>query len=168
VRRVDRRWRATPLWLSHHYAHQYDRCATIAGRHVCRRCLWFYPACFATMALSLAGVHWPTAADPWLLWLLPVPVVVEWWAEHRGLAEYAPRRQVALSVLAAPAVGRGLGRYLRHPGDHLFWTVVVVYAVVCLLPVLLPRSGGHAAGGEDLGGEVGGRSRRVGQRTGSI
>jgi hypothetical protein len=144
VRRVDRRWRATPLWLSHHYAHQYDRCATVAGRHVCRRCLWFYPACFATMVLSLAGLHWSAAADPWLLWLLPVPVVAEWWAEHLGLADYSPRRQVALSVLAAPAVGRGLGRYLRHPGDHLFWAVVAVYAVVCLVPLFLPRIGGAA------------------------
>jgi hypothetical protein len=131
------------MWLSHHHREDYDRCVLVAGRHVCRRCLWFYPVCFATALLSLNGVHWPVSWDPWLLWLLAVPVVVEWWGEHLGLIRYSAPRQVALSLLVAPAVGRGLGRYLPHPGDRLFWSVVITYAVLCLIPVLLPRIG-HA------------------------
>ena len=131
--------RRTPLWLSHHYPDAYDRCAHVGGRHVCRRCLWFYPACFATAALSVGGIHWPAWLDPWLLWLLPVPVIVEWWCEHLGTLGYSPRRQVALSLLAAPAVGRGLGRYLVDPGDHLFWTVVILDAVICAVPLFAPR-----------------------------
>lgn len=129
--------RRTPLWLSHHYPDDYDRCSLVGGRHVCRRCLWFYPACFAVTVASLAGAHWPVSWDVWLVWLLPVPVVVEWWAEHLGAVRYSPRRSVALSLIAAPAVGRGLSRYLRHPGDRLFWTVVISYAVICVVPLLV-------------------------------
>jgi hypothetical protein len=144
----DRYRRPTPLWLSHHHPDQHDRCARVGRHRVCRRCLWFYPACFATAWLSLAGVHWPASWDPWLLWLLPVPVVAEWWGEHLGRLRYSARRQVALSLLAAPAVGRGLGRYLPHPGDRLFWAVVVAYAVVCLIPVLVGRSAGPGDAGQ--------------------
>lgn len=128
------------MWLAHHYPDDYDRCSVVAGRHICRRCLWFYPACFTVAAASVAGFHLPVGTDVWLLWLLPVPVVVEWWGEHLGRLRYSPRRSIALSLLAAPAVGRGLGRYLVHPGDGLFWSVVVAYAIVCALPLLLGAS----------------------------
>ena len=127
----------SPLWLSHHHDEQLDRCAVIAGHHVCRRCLWFWPAVFAFVALSIAGLRWPTAMDPLLLVLLPVPVVVEWWLEQLGAVNYSPVRQVLLSLLAAPAVGVGLARYLETPSDRLFWGVVAAYAVVCAIPALI-------------------------------
>ncbi|MCC6226897.1 MAG: hypothetical protein IT195_10900 [Microthrixaceae bacterium] len=139
--------RRTPLWLSHHYPDDYDRCATVAGRHVCRRCLWFYPACFAVTVASLSGLHWPASIDAWMLWLLPVPVVAEWWGEHLGRIEYRPGRSVLFSLLAAPAVGRGLGRYLLDQSDTLFWSVVAAYAVICAIPmVLLNRPRQHSRG----------------------
>ena len=126
--------RRTPMWLSHHWPEDYDRCVRLGHTHVCRRCLWFYPVCFGVMALSLAGFGWPVALDPWILWLTAIPVVDERWLVHLGRISYSPTRQVALSVLVAPAVGRGLARYLRHPGDRLWWSVVVTYAVVCAIP----------------------------------
>jgi len=89
------------------------------------------------MGLALAGVRWPESLDTWLLWLLPVPVVVEWWVEHHDLARYSAWRNVAFSLLCAPAVGVGLARYMRDPGDGLFWWVVGVYALVCLAPVVI-------------------------------
>ena len=128
---------AGPLWLSHHHADQLDRCAVVAGHHVCRRCLWFWPAVFAVVALTLAGLRWPTSADPVLIVLLPVPVVVEWWLEQLRLVAYSPTRQVTLSLLAAPAVGVGLARYLETPSDRLFWYVVAAYAVVCAVPAII-------------------------------
>ncbi len=132
--------RRTALWLSHHWPEDYDRCVRIGHRHVCRRCLWFWPACLATMLLALAGLRWPDALDPWLVALLPVPVVIEWWGEHLGLIRYSATRQIPLTLLAAPAVGVGLARYLEHPGDRLFWGVVATYAVLCLVPFLIgPR-----------------------------
>ena len=126
--------RRSPLWLSHHWPEEYDRCVKVGRAHVCRRCLFFYPVCFAVMILALAGVSWPDSLDPWLLWLLPVPVVVDWWLEHLDLVTYSARRQVAFSLLAAPAVGKGLARYLEQPTDRLFWAVVITYAVVCFIP----------------------------------
>lgn len=129
--------RRTALWLSHHWPEDYDRCARIGRSHVCRRCLWFWPVCLATTALALAGTRWSTSLDPWLLALLPVPVVAEWWGEHLHRLDYSASRQVVLTVVAAPAVGVGLARYLVTPGDGLFWTVVGVYAVVCLVPLLV-------------------------------
>ncbi|MFM7509245.1 MAG: hypothetical protein ACKO5A_06820 [Actinomycetota bacterium] len=128
---------ATRLWLSHHHDDQLDRCAVVGGHHVCRRCVWFWPATLGVVALALVGLRWPEAADPVTLFLLPIPVMIEWWAEQLGLVRYAPRRSVGLSLIAAPAVGVGLARYLQTPGDPLFWTVVTVYAVVCAVPVAL-------------------------------
>ncbi|RUP39443.1 MAG: hypothetical protein EKK60_06955 [Gordonia sp. (in: high G+C Gram-positive bacteria)] len=66
--------------------------------------------------------------------------MIEWWGEHLGLIRYSAARQVPLTLLAAPAVGVGLARYLEHPGDRLFWGVVATYAVLCLVPFLIgPR-----------------------------
>lgn len=132
--------RRTALWLSHHWPEEYDRCTHVGRSHVSRRCLWFWPACLGTTVLALAGVRWPIELDPWLVALLPVPVVIEWWCEQLGLVRYSAGRQVPLTLLAAPAVGVGLARYLESPGDVLFWAAVVGYAVICLIPVVVGRS----------------------------
>jgi hypothetical protein len=151
--------RRTPLWLSHHYPHEYDRCTRIGRTNVCRRCAVFWPACFAAMLFALAGVRWPQALDVWLLWLLPVPVVTEWWLEHLGLVHYSAARNTAFSLLCAPAVGVGLARYALDPSDALFWLVVAVYAVVCLLPVLIGRRWQRPATDEPPGPSAAGAAR---------
>lgn len=117
----------------------------VGRRHVCRRCAFFYPTCFAVMLLALAGIRWPVTLDPWLLWLLPVPVVTEWWLDHLGVIDYSPTRNTAFTLMCAPAVGVGLARYMRHPTDVLFWSVVVTYGVICLTPMLISRRRRHAA-----------------------
>ncbi|WP_334143612.1 hypothetical protein [Rhabdothermincola sp.] len=129
----------TPLWLSHHFPEHYDRCAVIAGRHICRRCLVLYPLAFVVMGLGLAGVHWPPALDPVALWLLPLPAVVEFVLEHRGVLAYHPVRQVLLTIPLALGLGRGFTLYLQDPGSRLFWSVVVVYGGLCLAAALLRR-----------------------------
>lgn len=129
--------RRTPLWLSHHFPHEYDRCIRVGDRHLCRRCAVFYPVTFAVMFATLAGMRWPRAADPWLLWLLPVPVVTEWALEQLGLIGYSARRNTTLTLLCAPAVGVGLARYMTSSGDTLFWSVVACYAAICIIAVML-------------------------------
>ncbi len=170
--------RRTALWLSHHWPEEYDRCTRLGHAHVCRRCLWFWPTCLAVAALTVAGVRWPISLDPWLLALLPVPVVVEWWCEQLDLVRYSARRQVPLTLLAAPAVGVGLGRYLESPGDGLFWGVVATYAVVCLIPVAIgarrraqPSTGSGSGTSrmwvQSTGGSGGSGTQSPGSRTGA-
>ena len=122
--------RITPLWLAHHYPEDYDRCVRIGRSHVCRRCLALYPVAFVVM-VATAGWQPPTPVDVVIVALLPLPGVVEFVAEHLGAVRYSPRRQVALTVPLAVGLGRGLARYLEDRTDPLFWSVVVVYALVC-------------------------------------
>lgn len=82
------------------------------------------------MGLSLAGINWPPTLDPALLWLMPLPAIVDFVAEHFKLVTYNARRQALLSAIGGIAFGRGLGRYLGDPSDRLFWTVSVTYSLV--------------------------------------
>lgn len=127
------------LLLSHHPPSQYDRCFRVGGHHVCRRCAVLYPVAFASTALSLAGWFWPAAWDGKLLWLLPLPVTLELMFERFGSLRYRPGRQMLFTLLAAPALGRGFARYLRHPGDHLFWGMVALFGGASLLALLATR-----------------------------
>jgi hypothetical protein len=127
----------TPMWLSHHWPDGYDRCAVIGGRHVCRRCLVLYPvALVAGIAISL-GSWWNDAWDPWVLWLAPLPGVIEFCLDNLRLIRYSPVRQMVLSAAGAWAAGVGYVRYLDDRTDTLVWTVVAVYTAVCVAAVLI-------------------------------
>jgi hypothetical protein len=129
----------TPLWISHHYPEQYDRCVNIGGRHVCRRCLVLYPLALVVMVFSLVG-PWPGSIDGVLLVLLPLPAVAEFVLEHIGRLRYQPWRQVLCTVPLAIALGRGFALYVKDPKSLLFWGVVVVYGGLCVAVALLgPR-----------------------------
>jgi hypothetical protein len=123
----------TPMWLSHHWPSDYDRCAVVAGRHVCRRCLVLYPLALVAAVLASAGATWPDGLDPWLLWLLPLPAVIEFVGEQLGFLRHRPARLVATTALLAAACGALYARYLDEPGDTLVWSVVLVYGGACLL-----------------------------------
>jgi hypothetical protein len=126
----------TPMWLSHHWPDGYDRCAVVAGRHVCRRCLVLYPvALVAGIAIS-AGSWWPHELDAWALWLLPLPGVIEFALDNLGRIAYSPRRQVVLSAMGAVAAGIGYVRYLDDTFDPLVWSVVAVYTTVCVVAAI--------------------------------
>ena len=126
-----------PLLLSHHPPSQYDRCIRIGRHHVCRRCVVLYPVAFAVAIASLLGAHWPEGWDRTLLYLLPLPVTLEFVIERFGGIRYRPGRQVALTLLAAPAFGRGFARYWAHPNDKLFWGMVLLFGGSALLALLL-------------------------------
>lgn len=137
----------TSMWLSHHYPDGYDRCAVIAGRHVCRRCLVLYPlALVAGIAISV-GSWWSHAWDPWVLWLGPLAGTVEFVLDNLRLVRYSPVRQVVLSAGGAVAAGVGYVRYLDDRTDPLVWRVVAVYTTICVLGVVvgvLRRRGSEA------------------------
>ena len=127
----------TPMWLSHHWPDQYDRCAVVGGRHVCRRCLFMYPVAMVAAVLAAAGPWWPRDLDAVLIPLLPLPAVVDFVADNLGLVRYSARRQAALSALGAVAAGAGYLRYLERPGDPIVWVTVLVYGAVCLAAVVV-------------------------------
>jgi hypothetical protein len=127
----------TPLVLSHHPPSQYDRCFRIGRHHVCRRCAVLYPVAFVTAVVSLLGVHWPEAWDRALLYLLPLPVTLEFVIERFGGIRYHAVRQMVLTLFAAPAFGRGLARYWTQPKDPLFWGMVLLFGGSALLALFM-------------------------------
>jgi hypothetical protein len=127
------------VWLSHHRPDQYDRCFRVGAVHVCRRCAVLYPLAFLVTGLSLAGIAWPVTWDKTLLYLLPLPVTLEFLLERFGAVRYQPTRQIVLTLLAAPALGRGFARYLLNPGDRLFWGMVALFGGACLFALLTTR-----------------------------
>ena len=126
----------TPMWLSHHWPDGYHRCAVVAGRHVCRRCLFMYPIAAVAVVAGI-GPWWPRDLDPVLIPLLPLPAVVEFVLDNLGLVRYSPVRQAALTAVGALAAGAGYVRYLDDLGDPVVWTTVVVYGLVCAAAALV-------------------------------
>jgi hypothetical protein len=126
--------------LSHHLPHEHDRCVVIGRRHVCRRCLVLYPIAFAVMFVTLAGYGWSRSLDPVLFMVLPFAVAVEFVAEKLGLAQYVARRQIALTALAAPALGTGLARHIRSPFDGWFVAMVLGYGGACAVAHVVASS----------------------------
>ena len=82
----------TPMWLSHHWPEQYDRCAVIGRRHVCRRCLVLYPLALVAGIAVAVGSWWPHGLDPWVLWLGPLPGVIEFVLDNVGTRASGRRR----------------------------------------------------------------------------
>jgi hypothetical protein len=135
----------SPLFLSHHPPAQYGRCIRVGRYHLCRRCAVLYPLAFAVAIASAFGAHWPEPWDRTLLYLLPLPMTLEFVIERFGGIGYNAGRQLLLTVLAAPALGRGFARYIAHPGDRLFWAMVALFGGGALLSLILspgadPRS----------------------------
>ena len=118
------------LWLAHHWPHRYDRCTVIAGRHVCRRCLWFYSIALITFAVAFAGISpWPTSWDVVMVWALSIPATVEFIGGEFGKWGYNPRRQIAVTSILALAVGRGFYRNFQDQFTWIFWGPAIVFGL---------------------------------------
>lgn len=130
ARSVSNAITADMLW-THHWADQHDRCAVVGGKLVCRRCLVLYPVTLLVLLLSRIGLHWPSGFDTFLLFALPLPLVLDFVVEHMGFTRYSPKRQMVTTFLGAMALGHAFARYLEHNADPLFWTMVACYAGLC-------------------------------------
>jgi hypothetical protein len=146
----------TPMWLSHHWPGQYDRCAVVGGMHICRRCLVLYPLALVTGIAVSIGNWWPHEIDPWVMWLFPLPGVIEFVLDNLALIPYRPVRQMVLSAGGAIAAGVGYTRYLDNTYDHLVWSVVGVYTAVCLAAGILAGLGFGRGGRRDKRSGAGG------------
>ena len=139
------------LWLAHHWPHRYERCAVVAGRHVCRRCLWFYSIAFLTLGVAFAGVSpWPTAWDAVLVWVLSIPATVEFIGGEFGYWSYNARRQVAVTSILALAVGRGFYLELQNEGNWVFWGPAIVFGLLWFFVGLYTWSKNKGQYREDL------------------
>ena len=127
------------MWLSHHDPSGYDRCVLVAGRQVCRRCLVLYPLAFVVLVVAQVS-GWSGSSEALALVALPLPAVIEFVLEHRGVIRYSPARQMLVTIPLAVALGAGFDRYLDRPGDVLFWSVVVGYTALCLWSAMAGRA----------------------------
>ena len=89
-----------PLWLSHHYACDADRCVTVGSVHVCRRCLAMFAGFFPALALLLTGFRLQVG-DVGLVLGLAALAGIEFVQVVRGQSPYRARRVLVLS----PPVG---------------------------------------------------------------
>lgn len=123
------------MWLSHHWVEDHERCISVRGRMACRRCAVLYPTALLVIVVFGLWLPWPHRFDPWLLWLLPLPAVVELAGEHLGFLRHHPGRLVAVTVPLGIACGRLYVRYLDDVTDGLVLSVVGTYLGLCVLLV---------------------------------
>ena len=128
------------MWMSHHWPEDHDRCISVRGRMVCRRCVVLYPIALLVVVVFGFWDVWPDGADDWVLWLLPLPAVIEFAGEHLGYLRPHAGRLIAVTVPLAVACGRLYLRYIDEPTDELTLSVVGGYGGLCLLLVLLTSS----------------------------
>ena len=128
---------SSPIWLSHHWPDHYDRCVRVGSTHVCRRCLVLYPTIVLSAVLAVA-LDVPDAAL-WAAWVLPLPLALDWVAEHLGAWSYSAPRQVASTLLAAPGFGLALAVHVERPFAPAALAPVLAYVVVLLTVTLLTR-----------------------------
>ncbi len=134
----------SPIWLSHHWPDHYDRCVRIRGAHVCRRCLVLYPAIVVSAVLAVV-LDAPDAAI-WAAWLLPLPLAIDWIAEHLGIWSYSAPRQVVSTLLAAPGFGIALAVHVERPFAPGALAPVLTYVLILLAVTLVTRG---RAGADD-------------------
>lgn len=117
------------MWLSHHWPEdQAQRCVTVGGRPVCRRCLALYPLGVLVAVLAAFGLApWPTTWDPAAIWVLSIPATVAFVGEMLGWFGYSSRWQVATTLLAALAYGRALGYEFNERWSPEFWEPITVF-----------------------------------------
>ena len=104
---------------------------------MCRRCLVLYPAALLTaLMVAVLAPGTPGTLAVALMWMLPIPAVVDWTLEHLGVVAWSPRRQVGVTLVAAPALGIALAAHADRPFTHTavipmaFWTLVCLTAAM--------------------------------------
>ncbi len=117
-------------WLAHHGPEHSQRCIHVRRQVVCRRCAFLYPVAVLTAILVLA-LDPPAALLVTAMWVLPVPVVLDWAGEHMGLLAYSPRRQVLVTVVGAPALGIAFAIHAVAPLSSSAVVPMIFWATTC-------------------------------------
>lgn len=125
-----------PLWLSHHYACDADRCVAVGEVHVCRRCAAMFAGFFPALFLLSFGGYVAQAGDYGLVLAMVAFAGYEFVQVVRGRMGYSARRVlvvspfvgVVLAWLGASGFRDGLGP--AHIGLGLTALAMLVVLVV--------------------------------------
>lgn len=128
---VDTREVVRP-WLAHHGPEHAQRCIHVGRQVVCRRCAFLYPVA-AVSGLLVLALDPPTALLLAAMWVLPVPMVLDWACEHLGRLAYSPTRQVIVTIIGAPALGVALAIHAVAPLSLSAVVPMVFFATICAL-----------------------------------
>lgn len=133
------------MWLTHHWHGDQDRCVRLGTVDVCRRCAVLYPLVVLWATLTVL-IDPPQVVAVVAMWLLPLPMTLEWVAEHQGGVRYSATRQAALTALASVGVGAALAAHLVQPFDADALAPMATHATICGVSALrASRSGGRSA-----------------------
>ncbi len=118
------------MWLAHHDADHAERCLHVGGVAVCRRCAVLYPLAVLS-AIAVLVVDPSETLLVAAMWLLPVPMVIDWVAEHLGRVGYSPLRQMVVTAIGAPALGVAVAVHAIAPFSLAAVAPVALWGSVC-------------------------------------
>ena len=135
-------WRLT---LSHHPPEEEgERCVHLPGLPpLCRRRSLLYPLTILVMVgtVALPSVQ-ALAQGPWAPYLLlglPAPAALIFILEQLRVIPYRPWQIWLTTPLLGAGLGLGFGRYLRSPGDPLFWGMLFLFGFPCVGALIYRR-----------------------------
>lgn len=120
------------LWLSHHGCDQPERCFRVGRQAVCRRCAVLYPIAVLSAALVLL-MEPPVGVLTAMMWMLPLPMVLDWVVEHLGRVSYSRSRQLLTTAVAAPGLGAMFALNALEPLSLAALTPALFWSFVCML-----------------------------------
>lgn len=122
------------MWLAHHWPDRYDRCVRVGRLHFCARCLVLYPV------ILLIGLLFDTRGSGIgvaMMWLLPVPMTLEWVLEQHRWIHYSQKRQLAVATVAAIGIGVAASVHFRSPFGWVATAPMVFHVSVCCVSTIL-------------------------------
>lgn len=122
--------RHSPLWLTHHWPEQHERCIRLGPVKVCRRCTVLYPLAILVAVVAVLSEP-PAGVLLGAMWLAPLPMSLEWVAEHVGFARHSPMRLVTTTAIASAGFGAALAAHLVQPFDLDALAPMATHATVC-------------------------------------
>ena len=120
--------------LSHHQPRDYGRCfsITVGGkeRHLCSRCLGWYSS-FAIFWIVLPfGVNFFLDHGLLVLYLFPMPAVVDWGLHRFGIYEGTNLTRVFTGFLLGFTFADLSYVLLKNPLDPNFWAVTITCTTI--------------------------------------